>query len=240
MPKSKKILIIEDEESWYVPLKTKLDHSGFKTHLETTCKSALAYFKENTQDVDLILLDINLEEKGCGLDVLKNIRYISPNIWIGVMTWSSEEYNMAAVKLNCTFISKNSEGIGEGLVELIKDLHSPTLINDPEPCNIELIDGWFITINGIQLDLPKKEQDIFRMLYKKPAINGKERLTGIYTEEEIQQYVKPGTIVDSGSVRIQISNIRKAIKSISEECPYRIILTHKGYNSYSCPFSSST
>lgn len=244
MSESKKVLIIEDDESWYEPIKLKLNHSDFdfKTHVETTCTGGFDYFQQNIQDVDLILLDINLEEKGCGVDVLRKIRSIS-NVWVGVMTWSTDEYNIGCAILDCVFMSKSSKGLMEegGLIELLKEAPYPSPKDNQELCNMRLVDNnnQFISINGVQLDLTKQQADILYMLYTKPDIDGIERLSGIYTEKEIQQHIKPGSIVEPGNISNAILKLRKKISKISEDCPQRIIKTHIGYNSYSCPFSPS-
>ena len=107
----KKILIIEDNTSFAYQLATILKHSGFESHIEDTCEDGLSYFKENEEDIDLILLDINLEEKECGLNVLKNIRSMS-DIWIGVMTYD-ETINEEKAEGRSAFIRKNSQVVGK-------------------------------------------------------------------------------------------------------------------------------
>lgn len=244
MPRSKKILIIEDEESWYEAVKTRLNNSNFdcEIRVETTCKDGFNYFKNNTQDVDLILLDINAPEKGCGVEVLRKIRSMPSNIWVGVMTWSPDEYSISCAKLDCVFMSKNSAGIKEELIEILKAAPYPSLKDTQEPCNMRLVDknNHFFSINGVQLNLTKQQSDILHMLYTKPDINGIERLSGIYKEEEIQKYISPKTQPLPGNISNAILKLRKKISDIpdiSEDCPQRIIKTHIGFNSYSCPFS---
>jgi DNA-binding response OmpR family regulator len=243
MSRSKNILIIEDDESWYEAVRTRLKHSDFdcEIHVETTCVDGFDYFKNNTQDVDLILLDINAPEEGCGVEVLRKIRSMPSDIWVGVMTFSSDEYNISCAKLDCVFMSKNSTGLMEegGLIELLKTAPYPSLKGTQELCNMRLVDNdnKFISINEIQLDLTKQQADILYMLYTKPDINGIERPSGIYTEKEIQQHINPGTVVEPGNISNAIRKLRKKISKISEDCPHKIIKTHIGFNSYSCPFS---
>jgi len=81
------VLIIEDDNSFSHQLATILTHSNFDSHIEDTCEGGVAYFMKNEQDIDLILLDVNFDNKPCGLDVLKQIRSMS-DVWIGVMSYN--------------------------------------------------------------------------------------------------------------------------------------------------------
>ena len=68
MSESKKVLIIEDDESWYEPIKLKLNHSDFdfKTHVETTCAGGFDYFNKIFKMSILYCLILISKKRGAG------------------------------------------------------------------------------------------------------------------------------------------------------------------------------
>jgi len=68
MSESKKVLIIEDDESWYEPIKLKLNHSDFdfKTHVETTCAGGFITLKTILKMLILYCLILISKKKGAG------------------------------------------------------------------------------------------------------------------------------------------------------------------------------
>jgi len=237
-----KVLIIEDNHSFSYQLATILKHSGFESHIEDTCEDGLSYFKENEEDVDLILLDINLEEKECGLNVLKKIRSMS-SIWIGVMTYD-ETIAKERITGQSAFIKKHSTSINE-LIDHLKMLSKYNsfsrnkTIKTGSECNLELIDDNYFSINSVRLKLPPLPYKILHMLYTKPEV-GKEAgvPSDTYSARHIQGYLNQSNVFETVNIRVHIKTIRDKINEIAPGCGIKIIDNDPGFG-YRCTYSHS-
>jgi DNA-binding response OmpR family regulator len=78
-----KILSIEDEKEISLYLKTNLEHLGFSVDIAETAEGGL--FLANTNEHDLILLDLNLPDKN-GIEVCKSLRLSGNNVPILILS----------------------------------------------------------------------------------------------------------------------------------------------------------
>ncbi len=72
-----KILIVEDENSLGEILNDYLKSKGHASYLHKTFSSAFSFFKENSNEIRISLLDIGLPD-GNGLELAKEFRKINP------------------------------------------------------------------------------------------------------------------------------------------------------------------
>lgn len=94
---TKGILIVDDEEFIRLNLQQILSEENYRVILNDSGSSALNTIKE--EEVDLVLLDLNLPDMS-GLDVLKHLKVVQPDILIIIMTgFASVESAVEAIKL---------------------------------------------------------------------------------------------------------------------------------------------
>ena len=71
MAKSKRILIVDDEETLRSLVRSELESNGYEVHEVEGGEEALTYLASN--EADLVILDIKMPGMG-GMDVLQRIR----------------------------------------------------------------------------------------------------------------------------------------------------------------------
>lgn len=97
MLRSKKILIVDDEEFIRLNLMQILYEENYDVILKESGSAALKTINE--EEIDLVLLDLNLPDMS-GLDVLKHLKSIQPEILTIIMTgFASVESAVEAIKL---------------------------------------------------------------------------------------------------------------------------------------------
>ena len=99
--KSKKILIVEDDQYSAEAIRIQLESIGFKnSEIKYSGDSAIKYYNEN--NVELILMDINLSDSVDGIEVARKIHEIS-DVPVIFMTASKEETTWNRAKLTQPF-----------------------------------------------------------------------------------------------------------------------------------------
>lgn len=100
----KSILFIEDEPRQTESFREELELSGYQVRLERTVDGALAFLKENSGGMDLIVLDIMMSPgealKGedtklglqSGVHLYERIRQLNPDVRIAVFTNVTDQY----------------------------------------------------------------------------------------------------------------------------------------------------
>ena len=97
MIRLKKILIVDDEEFIRLSLQQILSEENFTVILNDSGTLALKTIRD--EEIDLVLLDLNLPDIS-GLDVLKQIKIVQPEILTIIMTgFASVESAVEAIKL---------------------------------------------------------------------------------------------------------------------------------------------
>lgn len=107
---SRRLLIIDDEETLVSSLKTFLTIKGYEVAVATNGRDGIRLLGEFSPE--LLLLDLNLSEGITGLDVLKKTKSIKPELKIVVLTGFGDEEDVAeeclrlgAVKFLCKPLS---------------------------------------------------------------------------------------------------------------------------------------
>ncbi len=94
---SKTILIVDDEEFIRLSLEQILSEENYHVILNESGAAALKTIKD--EEIDLVLLDLNLPDMS-GIDILKQIRNLQPEILTIIMTgFASVESAVEAIKL---------------------------------------------------------------------------------------------------------------------------------------------
>ncbi len=94
---SKTILIVDDEEFIRLSLQQILSEEDYYVILNESGAEALKTIKD--EEIDLVLLDLNLPDMS-GIDILRQIRQLQPNILTIIMTgFASVESAVEAIKL---------------------------------------------------------------------------------------------------------------------------------------------
>lgn len=244
------VLIIEDDNSFSHQLATILTHSNFDSHIEDTCEGGVAYFMKNEQDIDLILLDVNFDNKPCGLDVLKQIRSMS-DVWIGVMSYNHNYVDQASLLGSRMSIKKDIHSIEELInhLEYSGKFGSFNRSREESECNFEYVEeeGCF-KLNSERLSLGPLQLQILYILYTKPSIERElGRPNHIYSQKDIYKLTnrevkdRHGNIVeveeyDTTKVRVNIKHIRDKMNAMSKGCGMKIIKTDPGFG-YRCTLS---
>ena len=88
---AKKILVADDNRELCSILKEILEREGYQVDCVYEGFSLISYLKE-VQDVDAIILDLMMPEKG-GLSVINTVRSVSPASRIIIYTGNSHDYS---------------------------------------------------------------------------------------------------------------------------------------------------
>ncbi len=113
----KRIVIADDNRELCILMKTILEEEGYGVDFVHDGFALIAYLKE-TQDIDVIILDLIMPERG-GISILNTIRSVSPVSKIIIYTgYTSYRHSVFAREADA-FISK-----GEGAEKIIKTIQS--------------------------------------------------------------------------------------------------------------------
>ncbi|MDH5600160.1 MAG: PAS domain S-box protein [Gammaproteobacteria bacterium] len=117
--KQKNILVVDDEESIAVFLKSLLTTYNYRVTYTTSSKDAVKLFTTSPNDFDLIITDQTMPELS-GTEMIKQIFDIKPDIPVILCSGYSENINMdSALEMGCaTYLEKPVKG-----KTLLKTLH---------------------------------------------------------------------------------------------------------------------
>jgi DNA-binding NtrC family response regulator len=85
LPKSRSILLVDDELDIVNSIKRWLQADGFKVYGFANPLQALEYFQNNYDKIDLVLSDIRMRKLN-GYELVKKIKVIRPEIKVVLMT----------------------------------------------------------------------------------------------------------------------------------------------------------
>lgn len=148
-----KILLIEDEEAIRIGLKYCLEQEKFAVYESENGSKSLEILKENNNNIDLILLDINLPDIN-GFDLFEQIKkYNIPTIFL-----TANDLEVSIVKgLDMgayDYITKPFK-----TRELISRINSVIRISKKSNDNLIKIDNLIIDLN--QVKVLKNNKDVF-------------------------------------------------------------------------------
>jgi len=113
-----KIVIAEDNKDLCDLLKTILEDAGYEVDFVHDGFSLIAYLKE-TQDVDAVILDLIMPEKG-GISIFDTVRSVSPVSKLIIYTgYTSYQHSIFAREADA-FVNK-TEG-AEKLIKVLEEL----------------------------------------------------------------------------------------------------------------------
>jgi DNA-binding NtrC family response regulator len=114
----KKIVIADDNRELCGILKTILEEEGYEVHVVYEGFSLIAHLKK-VQDVDAIILDLMMPEKG-GITIFETVRSVSPASKLIIYTgYTSYRHSVFGKKADA-FINKTASA--EKLIKTLKDL----------------------------------------------------------------------------------------------------------------------
>ncbi len=85
MPGAKTILVVDDDAAFIDATAAALSGGGYRVLEANSDHQALAIISALRGEIDLVLLDLDLPERG-GLDTLIDMRHIAPNVPVIAMT----------------------------------------------------------------------------------------------------------------------------------------------------------
>lgn len=113
----KKIIIADDNKDLCVIIKAILEGEGYTVDTVHDGFALIAYLKE-TQDVDVVILDLIMPEKG-GISIFNTVRSVSPVSKIIIYTGYTSYKNSVFAREADAFISKT-----DGAEKIIKTIRS--------------------------------------------------------------------------------------------------------------------
>ena len=93
--RGKCILIVEDEEIVRKILDMQLKSFGYKTFAAILPEEGLAWFRENYDNIDLVLLDMNMPQMD-GLETFRKMKEIDPDVRVLVLSGYSQHGKIEA------------------------------------------------------------------------------------------------------------------------------------------------
>jgi DNA-binding response OmpR family regulator len=115
---SKKIVVADDNKEICNILKTILEDEGYEVDVVYEGYSLISYLKE-VQDVDAIILDLMMPEKG-GISIFNTVRSVSPASKLIIYTGYTNYKHSVFGREADAFINKTTNP--EELIKVIKDL----------------------------------------------------------------------------------------------------------------------
>jgi len=231
------ILYVEDEKDLAKPLVTRLERSSYTCHHVSTGEEALEYLKNNSNKVDLLLLDLNLGPGIGGFDVLHEMREKQQNhkplVLIFSVTMSDDYLQLGAQLGSDGFVQKGCSHLALlNHIEMLKgrmgnDQNMLPLGGAPDFFMDEQLHDFIL--NSRPIMLTRHQYRITKALFNRPNT----------TFNQEQMYIALGlsTFIEEGTLARNIADIRGKIDSVSNPGKgLDIIQTHVGFG-YSYPLS---
>ena len=198
-----KILIAENNRDFAYVIQWHFEQKGFRVFFSTSGEESIALFTQNQPDI--VLLDINLDDKINGKEVARRIR--SLNKYVPIVFMSGENKSPADVvegfEIGCVYFLKKPVTIEE------IDIHVTTALKMKPSNSIYKFDKCSfifderVLISGNKKEyLSEKEAAVLRIL--------SDRLSEIVALPDILQAVWHDTFMEE-SLRNVISSLRKKL-----------------------------
>ena len=214
-----RILIVEDEPSYVEALTLSLEAEGFEVEAELDGRAGLDRFRAFRPDV--LLLDLMLPGRP-GLDVLRAVRRESETPVIVVSAKDAEADVVAALELGADDYVTKPYSVRE-LVARIRVATRRTTGPSPDDtmamgsASLDL-GARKLRLPGGEIDLPKKEFEVLRMLMEYPG--------RVITREEFLDQVWGYTW--AGNTRSLDQHIRRLRRRLDEDQDTPVIETVRG------------
>ncbi len=202
-----KILLVEDEEKLLESIREGLVHSGYA--VDTALDGEEGSFMAFTNDYDLIILDINLPQKG-GFEILKEVRARDSEVNIIMLTALSDiDDRVRGFDLGANDYVLKPFHFEELKARIRSLLRRKTTIKDSvietKGISFDTTKRTF-NIKGENLKLTAKEAGILEYLFF--------NLGRYVTTEELMEHVWNDEVdIFSNVVRVHMSALRKKLKA---------------------------
>lgn len=217
---TKRILVVDDEESLCEILKFNLEVEGYEV---TTAPSAEEALLLDLKGFDLILLDVMMGQIS-GFRMARILKQEPQTAKIPIIFCTardSEDDTVAGLNLGADDYIAKPFAMREVLARVRSVLRRTAT---PEPCRQELrFEGLILdlrckscSLDGAQVELTKKEFEILELLL---THRGR-----IFSREEILRHAWPEEVVLDRTVDVNITRLRKKIGRYGER-----ITTRQGY-----------
>ncbi|ODJ47789.1 DNA-binding response regulator [Brochothrix thermosphacta] len=218
-----KLLVVEDDSDLRSALVEGLRHSGYAVDEAENGEDAL--FQYETENYDLMILDLNLPERD-GFSVLEKIREADLEFKVLILSARNQaEDKVRGLDVGANdYLTKPFDFIE--LEARIRNLLRRQFIQektDLEVAGIKMsIDKNQVLVNETELKLTKKEFSILRYLLMTPSkVVSQEELISHVWDSHANQF--------SSSIRVHIASLRKKLK---EQLGYDVIGTKVGVGYY--------
>ena len=215
------ILLIEDNSKILESNREYLEAEGYTVHTAVTLKGGRTILQN--QEIDLIVLDIMLPD-GSGVDFCADIRkrYDIPVLYltcleedaalVGALKAGGDEYMTKPYRLDALSARVMA------LLRRVRIERSAPEIFKVGPLTVDC-GKRMMMLYGADMMLKPKEFDLLLTL-----IHGMDRL---FSAEELYALAWSGSAVDTQTVRVHISSLRKKL----EESPFIIVTEQRKYYS---------
>lgn len=199
-----KILIVEDDPAIARGLQVNLESEGYQTDWANSLKQA--FEKQNSQQVNLVLLDLGLGNES-GFDFLKWMRDQGSRLPIIILTAQTDEDSVVqGLQLGANDYVKKPFGNRELMARIKAALREPMMRDEQvriDPILI-LLEKRVVLFNQEPIELNRREFDILLFLGR--------RMDSIVSRETLIQSIdKEGEIFDR-TIDSHVSHLRSKLK----------------------------
>ena len=170
VPQSSSVLVVDDEPSLRMALRTSLTASGFVVEEVRNGEEALSAIKR--QQFNLVLLDINMPGMG-GVEACRRIRVADPHVGIVMVTIRDmEDEKVNALEAGADDYVTKPFRLRELIARLQAVLRRTSVHNAPEPVTIQAGDlkidlqQRLLWRGGEEIHLSPKEFDVLAFMMK--------------------------------------------------------------------------
>lgn len=202
-----RILLLEDDPILGKGLKANLETAGHRVTWETTLKSA--HQKNESEAFELMILDLNLPD-GTGLAFCQQMREKGSRIPILILSARTDEDTVETCFDNGADDYVKKPFSQRELNARIKSaLREPALRDEQIRAGpvLILVDQRRVLVDGIEVDLKRREFDIFTYLTR--------NLGAVVSREKIIEALSSGEDLDDRTVDSHLSHIRSRLKKSS-------------------------
>jgi two-component system cell cycle sensor histidine kinase/response regulator CckA len=126
LSKKQCVLVIDDEAAVLETIKDVLECYGFIVYTASSGKEAIAVFRDNQHDIDMVLLDFLLPDMS-GEWIFENLRSLDPDVRVVLLTGCEESVADRMLKRGLRGCLQKPFDLPE-LVERVRDaINSPVL-----------------------------------------------------------------------------------------------------------------
>lgn len=224
-----KILIVDDEEYIRKLIKKSLINENYLIEEASSGNELLNKIKTN--NFDLIILDIMLEDKD-GFELIKEIKNLGINIPILLVSGRNEDYDKILglgvgaddyitkpfnPAVLCARIKAHIRRYKE-LIKLQKNNSSNLIIHGPFKLDLKT---YKFFKNDQEIDFSFKENMLIKFFMENP--------NQVFTKKQLYENVWNDTIIDNNSIMVYIRHLRKKIEDNSNKPKYIVTVWGIGY-----------